>query len=83
MLFRIGAPNIGWAAVFIYLPFLVLAIHILTRRDCYGDLAAIERHLTDFPYERDLQVWNGYGAAPSESVKKDQSSFESVRFRSR
>lgn len=59
MLFRIGAPNIGWAAIFIYLPFLVLAIHILTRPDCYGDAAAVERHLRDFPYERDLAVWKG------------------------
>ena len=57
MLFRIGAPNIGWAAIFIYLPFTALAIHILTRRDCYGDAAAIERHLVDFPYERGLPVW--------------------------
>ncbi len=57
MLFRIGARNIGWAAVFIYLPFTALAIHILTRSDCYGDAAAIERHLADFPYERDLPVW--------------------------
>ena len=59
MLFRIGAPNIGWAAVFIYLPFTALAIHTLTRRDCYGDAAAIERHLVDFPYERGLPVWSG------------------------
>jgi hypothetical protein len=57
MLFRINAPNIGWAAVFIYLPVTVLAIHILTRRESYGDDEAIERHLTDFPYERDLPVW--------------------------
>jgi hypothetical protein len=57
MLFRIGAANIGWAAVFIYLPFIALAIHILTRSDCYGDAAAIEHHLADFPYERDLPVW--------------------------
>jgi len=57
MLFRIGAPNIGWAAVFIYLPFTALALHILTRRDCYGDVTAIERHLTDFPYERGLPAW--------------------------
>ena len=49
MLFRINAPNIGWAAVFIYLPFTVLAIHILTRRESWGDDAAIERHLADFP----------------------------------
>jgi hypothetical protein len=57
MLFRIGASNIGWAAVFIYLPFTTLAIHILTRRDCYGDAGAIERHLADFPYERGLPIW--------------------------
>jgi hypothetical protein len=57
MLFRIGASNIGWASVFIYLPFAAFAIHILTRRDCYGDEAAIERHLADFPYQRDLPVW--------------------------
>jgi putative membrane protein len=57
MLFRINAPEIGWAAVFIYLPFTVLAIHILTRRESYGDHAAIERHLADFPYERALPVW--------------------------
>jgi hypothetical protein len=54
MLFRINAPNIGWAAVFIYLPFTVLAVHVLTRRDSWGDASAIERHLADFPYERDL-----------------------------
>jgi uncharacterized membrane protein len=63
MLFRIGAPNIGWAAVFIYLPFTALVIHILTRNDCYGDAAAIERHLADFPYERDLPVWKPSRAA--------------------
>jgi len=57
MLFIIDAPNIGWASVFIYLPFSVLAIHILTRRESWGDAAAVERHLTDFPYERALSVW--------------------------
>src|SRR5277367_565397 len=57
MLFRINAANIGWAAVFIYLPFSVLAIHILTRRESWGDDAAIQRHLADFPYERGLPVW--------------------------
>jgi putative membrane protein len=56
MLFRIHAPNIGWAAVFIYLPFSVLAVHVLTRRESWGDAAAIERHLVDFPYESDLPV---------------------------
>jgi uncharacterized membrane protein len=57
MLFLIDAPNIGWASVFIYLPFVALALHILTRRESYGDAAAIERHLADFPYERALSVW--------------------------
>src|SRR5580693_4698520 len=66
MLFRINAPNIGWAAVFIYLPFAVLAIHILTRRESWGDDAAIERHLADFPYERDLPVWKPTSARKAE-----------------
>jgi uncharacterized membrane protein len=57
MLFVIDAPNLGWASVFIYLPFTVLAIHILTRRESWGDAAAVERHLADFPYERALSVW--------------------------
>jgi putative membrane protein len=57
MLFRIGAANIGWAGVFIFLPFLTLAIHILTRAESYGDAAAIERHLADFPFERTLAIW--------------------------
>jgi uncharacterized membrane protein len=57
MLFRIDAPNIAWAAVFIYLPFAVLAVHILTRRESWGDADAVERHLADFPYERALPLW--------------------------
>ena len=51
MLFRIGATEIGWASVFIYLPFLTLAIHIVTRGDSYGGAEAIENHLRDFPYD--------------------------------
>ncbi|MGH7779865.1 MAG: carotenoid biosynthesis protein [Candidatus Binataceae bacterium] len=58
MLFKIGAANIGWAGLFIYLPFLALGIHILTRADCYGGAAAVERHLADFPYERKLKIWD-------------------------
>ncbi|HEY6418866.1 MAG TPA: carotenoid biosynthesis protein [Candidatus Binataceae bacterium] len=57
MLFHIGASEIAWASVFIYLPFAALALHIVTRRDNHGDGAAIERHLTDFPYERALPLW--------------------------
>ena len=50
MLFRIGATEIGWASLFIYLPFLTLAIHIVTRSESYGGPEAIENHLRDFPY---------------------------------
>jgi uncharacterized membrane protein len=51
MLFMIGARDIAWASVFIYLPFVVLILHIVTRADSYGDAAAIARHLADFPYD--------------------------------
>jgi putative membrane protein len=51
MLFVIRAPTIGWSSVFIFLPALALAAHILTRADSYGDTAAIARHLEDFPYD--------------------------------
>ena len=51
MLFRIGATEIGWASVFIYLPFLTLVIHVVTRSDSYGGQEAIENHLRDFPYD--------------------------------
>lgn len=52
MLFRIGAVEIAWTAIFIYLPFIVLAAHILSRPASYGDNAAVELHLADFPYDR-------------------------------
>ena len=66
MLFRIGASGIAWASMFIYIPFATLALHILTRADCRGDRASVERHLADFPYERAL-TWNldDAPAAPS------------------
>ena len=51
MLYSIGARDIAWASVFIYLPFLVLILHIVTRADSYGDAAIIARHLDDFPYD--------------------------------
>ncbi|MEA2680239.1 MAG: hypothetical protein QOK03_1961 [Candidatus Binataceae bacterium] len=51
MLFAIGERDIAWASVFIYLPFVVLILHIVTRPDSYGDAAAIARHLVDFPYD--------------------------------
>jgi uncharacterized membrane protein len=64
MLFLIGAYTIAWAGVFIYLPFGVVSIHVLTRADCRGDAAAIERHLADFPYERDLPVFARLALVP-------------------
>ena len=54
MLFRINAANIAWASVFIYLPFLTLALHILTRADSYGRIEAVNAHLRDFPYDRGI-----------------------------
>ncbi|HEX3409042.1 MAG TPA: carotenoid biosynthesis protein [Candidatus Binataceae bacterium] len=51
MLFIIDARDVAWASVFIYLPFIVLILHIVTRADSYGDAAAIARHLSDFPYD--------------------------------
>lgn len=54
MLFLIGAPEIGWASVFIFLPFVVVALHIVTRAESYGDAAAVARHLADFPYNAEF-----------------------------
>jgi Carotenoid biosynthesis protein len=70
MLFRIGAAETAWASVFIYLPFLALGLHILARRDSYGDAAALERHLADFPYERKLPVWQRAEAPPPPPARR-------------
>ncbi len=51
MLFSIGADEIAWASVFLYLPLLALMLHIVTRPESYGDAGAIERHLNDFPHD--------------------------------
>ena len=51
MLFRVGAATIAWASIFVYLPFLTLIAHIVTRPDSYGDAEAMARHLADFPYD--------------------------------
>jgi hypothetical protein len=50
MLFVIGASEIGWASIFIFLPFLTVVLSIITRASNYGDEAAIASHLADFPY---------------------------------
>lgn len=51
-LFRIGAANIAWAGIFIYLPFLAMALNILTRPELRPGAGEIRRHLLDFPYDR-------------------------------
>ena len=51
MLFTIGAREIAWASVFIYLPFIVLILHIVTRAESYGGSAEIAHHVADFPYD--------------------------------
>lgn len=58
MLFVIGADEIAWSGVFIFLPLAALALHILTRPASYGDAEATARHLVDFPYEKGLPVWS-------------------------
>ena len=52
MLFIVRAPEIGLASLFIFLPPLVMALHMLTRSESYGDADAIARHLADFPFDR-------------------------------
>ncbi|MBV8055584.1 MAG: carotenoid biosynthesis protein [Deltaproteobacteria bacterium] len=53
MLFVIHASEIGWASVFIFLPFLVMALHTLTRSECFGNADALSSHLADFPFNRE------------------------------
>ncbi|SRR5579875_415515 len=57
MLFRIRAFDVAWAAVFIFMPMVALAAHVLTRRESYGAAEDIANHLADFPFEADLPVW--------------------------
>ena len=65
MLFRVGAAEIAWAGIFIFLPLMALTLHITTRAECWGDDAEVERHLGDFPYERSLAVWSAATRRPS------------------
>ena len=65
MLFRVGAAEIAWAGIFVFLPLMALTLHITTRAECWGDDAAVERHLGDFPYERSLAVWSAATRRPS------------------
>lgn len=65
MLFRVGAAEIAWAGIFIFLPLTVLTLHITTRAECWGGDAAVERHLADFPYEQSLSVWSAAARRPS------------------
>jgi putative membrane protein len=72
MLFRIGARDVAWASVFIFVPFVALAAHIVTRRDYRGDAEAIAQHLDDFPFEADLPVWppQRSGTARDEGLRR-------------
>jgi uncharacterized membrane protein len=70
MLFWIGAREIAWASVFVYLPFVVLGLHIVTRRESYGGGAALERHLADFPWERGLGVWKRETEATDSAARR-------------
>jgi putative membrane protein len=54
MLFMIKAFVIAWASVFIFLPAIVLGVHIVTRSASRGEADATESHLADFPYMRPL-----------------------------
>ena len=51
MLFCVGAAQTAWASLFVYLPFVTLVVHIVTRRESYGDATAIAQHFADFPYD--------------------------------
>ena len=64
MLFVIGADEIGWASIFIFVPFLVLLLSIATRPSSYGDSAAVSRHLADFPYDAPFLYTPDDSAAP-------------------
>jgi uncharacterized membrane protein len=70
MLFVIQAPGIGWASVFIFLPFFVMVLHTLGRSECYGDADAIARHLADFPFNRDALRPAQYPRVPGQAVAR-------------
>ncbi|MGH7842586.1 MAG: carotenoid biosynthesis protein, partial [Candidatus Binataceae bacterium] len=61
MLFVIDAAQVAWAGVFIYLPMVVLTLHIVTRPDSYGDAVARALHLRDFPYDARASQTAGVG----------------------
>ncbi len=63
MLFRVGAAQTAWASLFVYLPFATLVVHIVTRRESYGDATAIASHLNDFPYDKIPLPRQGKGGA--------------------
>jgi len=52
MLFLIRALVVGWASCFIFMPFAAMVLHIVTRRESYGDADAVARHLADFPHDQ-------------------------------
>jgi len=52
MLFRIGAATIAWAGIFVYVPFIAMALNALSRRDSRPNAEQIRLHLMDFPYDQ-------------------------------
>jgi len=54
ILFIIRATEIGWASVFMFLPFLAIALHSLTRSEGLDYTNLISRHLADYPFNRKL-----------------------------
>jgi uncharacterized membrane protein len=52
MQFMIHADQIAWASVFIFVPFLAMLLHTITRAESYGGDEAISQHLADFPFNR-------------------------------
>jgi uncharacterized membrane protein len=69
MLFEIGADEIGWASIFIFVPFGALVLHIVTRPESYGGASAVERHLADFPFNAAyITLDNNGGSSESRST---------------
>jgi uncharacterized membrane protein len=65
--FYIDAPTIAWSSIFIFLPFLALAVNTLTRPGSRATQADVKRHLEDFPYDAEPAPLRLQPAAASET----------------
>lgn len=54
--FMIGAATIAWSSIFIFLPFIAMAVNTLTRPGARATAADIAAHLEDFPYNAEPAV---------------------------